>query len=149
LERLLAEDPGNPEYRRLLASQRTGRSKVLDQAGRFAEAVDDARHALADREELAADPGSTVDREQLVVAYHNLGLQLPHAGQLAEAERWYRAALAAQDRQAADFPNLADTPTFRTGRGTTLSNLGILRARAGDTTGAEKLLREAAAVRTR
>jgi serine/threonine protein kinase/WD40 repeat protein/tetratricopeptide (TPR) repeat protein len=149
LERLLAEDPGSPEYRRLLAAQRTGRSKVLDQAGRRAEAANDARHALADREELAADPGSAVDREQLAVAYHNLGFQTSRAGQPAEAERCYRAALAAQDRLVADFPTLTDAPAFRTSRGTTLNNLGILRARAGDTAAAEKLLREAAAVRTR
>jgi serine/threonine protein kinase/WD40 repeat protein/tetratricopeptide (TPR) repeat protein len=149
LDRFLADDPGNPQYRRLLATQRTDRSKVLGQAGRFAEAVDDARRALADREELAADPGSVLDREQLMVAYHNLGFELSRTGQRAEAERWYRAALAAQERLAADFPTLADTPAFRTSRGTTLTNLGIQRAQAGDTTTAEKLFRQAAAVRTR
>jgi serine/threonine protein kinase/WD40 repeat protein/tetratricopeptide (TPR) repeat protein len=149
LERLLAEDPGNPEYRRLLATQWTDRSRALDQAGRFAEAVDDARHALADRQQLAADPGSAVDREQLGVAYHNLGFQISRAGQPAEAERWYRAALAAKDRLAADLPTLADTRTFRGSRGDTLNNLGILRAQASDTAEAEKLFREAAAVRTR
>jgi WD40 repeat protein/tetratricopeptide (TPR) repeat protein len=149
LERLLAEAPGNPEYRRLFAAQRTGRSKILDQAGRFAEALDEARHALADREELAADPGSALDREQLSVAYHNLGFQLSHVGRPAEAERWYRAALAERDRLAADHPALADAPASRVGHGVTLNNLGILRSRAGDTAGAEKLFREAAAVRAR
>src|SRR5262249_32036662 len=124
-------------------------SKVLDQAGRFAEALDDARHALADREELAIALGGTIDREQLVVAYHNLGHQLSRAGQRVEAERWYRAALTAQDRLAADIPSLADAEAFRSGRGTTLTNLGILRARARDTTAAEKLFREAAVIRTR
>jgi len=148
LEQLLTEDPGNPAYRRLVASQRTDRSRVFDQAGRFEEALDNARQALADREELAA-PGDTVDHEQLVVAYHNLGLQLSRAGRLAEAERWYRTALTAQDRLAADIPSQADTEAFRTGRGTTLTNLGILRARASDVPAAEKLFREAAAVRTR
>jgi serine/threonine protein kinase/WD40 repeat protein len=149
LERLLGEEPGNPQYRRLLAAQRTDRSKILDQAGRFAEAVDDAQQALADREELVANPGSVVDREQLAVAYHNLGFQLSHVGRQAKAERWYRAALAAQDRLAGDFPARADAPAFRTGRGATLNNLGILRARRGDTTAAEELFRKAAAVRTR
>jgi tetratricopeptide (TPR) repeat protein len=104
---------------------------------------------LAEREELAADPGSTVDREQLGVAYHNLGFQMSRAGKPAEAERWYRAALAAQDRLAADFPSMADTTTFRASRGATLNNLGIQRALTRDTTAAEKLFREAAAVRTR
>jgi serine/threonine protein kinase/WD40 repeat protein len=149
LERLVAEDPANAECRRLLASQRTGRSRALDQAGRFAEAVDDARKALTEREKLAADPGTTVDREQVGVAYNNLAFQMSRAGQPAEAERWYRAALAAKDRLAADMPSAADDPAFRAGRGGTLHNLGILRARAKDTTAAEKLFREAVALRTR
>ena len=149
LQQLLVEHRGNVEYRRLLASQRTGRSKVLDQAKRMAEAVADARRAVADRTELAADPGTPLDREQLAVAYHNLGMELTNNAQWAEAEDWYRAALAAWDRLAADSPTLADTPSFRASRGGTLNNLGILRARAGDTTAAEKLFREAAGLRTR
>jgi tetratricopeptide (TPR) repeat protein len=111
--------------------------------------VDDARRAVADRTELAADPGTPLDREQLGVAYHNLGMELTNNAQWAEAEDWYRAALAAWDRLAADSPTLADTPAFRASRGGTLNNLGILRARAGDTTAAEKLFREAAGLRTR
>jgi serine/threonine protein kinase/WD40 repeat protein/tetratricopeptide (TPR) repeat protein len=148
LQQLLAEYPGNTEYRRLLANQRTSRSKVSDQAGRFAEAVDDARRAVADRRELAADPGSPLDREQLTIAYHNLGFQLSRAGERDEAERWYRDALAAQERLAADLPTTAASATFRAGRGTTLNNLGILLA-ARDARGAEKLFREAATIRTR
>jgi serine/threonine protein kinase/WD40 repeat protein len=149
LARLLADDPGNPDYRRLLAAHFTDRSRVLDQAGQRGKAVDDARRAVADREKLAADPATPLDREQLVVAYHNLGFQLARAGQRAEAERWYRAALAAGDRLAGDVPATADTPSFRTRRGNTLQNLGILRAQAGDAGAAEKLLREAAGVRGR
>jgi serine/threonine protein kinase/WD40 repeat protein/tetratricopeptide (TPR) repeat protein len=149
LERLLADDPRNPDYRRLLASHFTDRSRALDRAGQKGKAVDDARHALADREKLAADPATPLDREQLAVAYHNLGFQLSRAGQRAEAESWYRAALAAEDRLAGDVPTRADTPSFRTHRGNTLQNLAILRAGAGDPGGAEKVLREAAAVRTR
>src|SRR4029077_10987816 len=49
----------------------------------------------------------------------------------------------------AESPTLADTPSFRASRGGTLNNLGILRARSGDTTAAEKLFREAAGLRTR
>jgi serine/threonine protein kinase/WD40 repeat protein/tetratricopeptide (TPR) repeat protein len=147
LNRLLAGNPGNPQYRRLLAGGLTCRSRVLDRAGRLAEAVDDARRAVADREKLAADPGGTIDREQLVVAYHNLGFQLARAGRPAEAQLWYQAALTAGDRLAADVPTAADAAQFRFGRGTTLHNLGVLRARAGATSAAGKLLREAAAVR--
>jgi WD40 repeat protein/tetratricopeptide (TPR) repeat protein len=149
LQQLLVEQPGNVEYRRLVAAERTGRSKVLDQAGRFEEAVSCARSAVADREELAAGPGKPLDREQLAVAYHNLGFQLSRAGQRAEAERYYLAALAALDRLAGDFPTAADTPAFGAGRGMTLNNLGILLAQTDRTSAAEKRFHEAAAIRTR
>src|SRR5262249_28890731 len=101
LERLLADDPRNLEYRRRRASRLTGRSPALGGAGRPAEAVDDARQALAAREKLAADPGGAFDRDELVVAYHNLAYQLASAGRSAEARRWYRASLAARDDLAA------------------------------------------------
>jgi serine/threonine protein kinase/WD40 repeat protein len=149
VEGLLAEASGNPVYRRLRASQRAGRSNALDHAGRFAEALDDARRALAEWEELADEPGSVEDRQQLAVAYHNLGLQMVRAGKSAEAERWYRTALAAQDRLAFDSQSVADSPTFRLERGRTLNNLGILLAQTSNPAAAEKLFREAAAVRTR
>src|SRR5262245_36263957 len=70
LKRLTLDDPGNPVYRRLSASGLTGRSQVLDRAGRMAESVEAARQAVAAREELAADPGARIDREQLGVAYN-------------------------------------------------------------------------------
>jgi serine/threonine protein kinase/WD40 repeat protein/tetratricopeptide (TPR) repeat protein len=149
LARLLEDEPGQPEYRRLRASRLTGRGQVLDRAGRLNEAVDDARRAVTEREKLAADPGQTLDREQLSVAYHNLGLQLVHAGQPAEAERSYRMALDVGDRLTAADPAAADTTAFRDGRGKSLLNLGILRARAGDRDEAAKLFREAVALQTR
>jgi serine/threonine protein kinase/WD40 repeat protein/tetratricopeptide (TPR) repeat protein len=149
LERLLADDPGNAEYRRLLAARFTDRSRILDQAGQVAGSVADARRAVADREKLAADTGLRLDREQLMVAYHNLGLQLSRAGQWVEAERWYRDALAVQARLAVEDPPTAKTPKFRWEQGTTLHNLGVLLARAGDPNAAGNRLREAVAVRTR
>jgi serine/threonine protein kinase/WD40 repeat protein/tetratricopeptide (TPR) repeat protein len=162
LQRLLADEPGGPEYRRLLAKRLTDRSRLLYQVGRPAEAVDDARRALAERERLAADTGSPADRENVAVALGNLGLELTHAGQPAEAERYYRESLAARDRLAADVPAQADTLAFREGRGTTLHNLainlaragdkgpvGVIRARGDNATAVVRLFREAAAVRTR
>jgi serine/threonine protein kinase/WD40 repeat protein/tetratricopeptide (TPR) repeat protein len=149
LRRLALDDPGNPEYRRLQASCLTGRSQVLDGAGRREEALECARQAVAAREELAADPGTPTDRDQLAVAYNNLGLQLSRVGQTAEAERWYEAALAARDRLAHDHPATTDDPAFRVNRGRVLNNLGILRAQAGNAAGAEKVLREGAAIRAR
>jgi WD40 repeat protein/serine/threonine protein kinase/tetratricopeptide (TPR) repeat protein len=149
LDRLTLDDPGNPEYRRHRAYELGIRKEVLAWAGRHAEAVDAARQAVASRKELAADPGTPNDRVQLAVAYHNLGAQLFHAGQNAEAERWYNAALAAGDQVARDHPATAEHPIFRSCRGATLHHLGILRRQGGDTTGAVKLLRDAAALRVR
>jgi WD40 repeat protein/tetratricopeptide (TPR) repeat protein len=149
LSQLTLDDPGNPVYRRLRAGSLTGRSQILDLAGRRAEAVAAARQAVAAREELAADPGTLTDRDQLGVAYHNLGFQLSRAGQSAEAERWYKTSLAARDQLARYHPATANGPAFRAGRGGTLQNLSILRAQAGDAVGAVKLFREAAAIRSR
>jgi serine/threonine protein kinase/WD40 repeat protein/tetratricopeptide (TPR) repeat protein len=149
LKRLTLDDPGNPEYRRHRALELGVRKEVLGWAGRHAEAVDAARQAVAARKELAADPGTPNDRSQLAVAYHNLGAQLVHAGQKAEAERWYNAALAAGDRVAHDHPATAERPIFRVCRGATLHHLGVLRRLGGDTAGAVKLLRDAAAIRVR
>jgi tetratricopeptide (TPR) repeat protein len=147
LRRLTLADPGNPVYRRLRAGSLTGRSRVLDRAGRWAEAVTAARQAVAAREELAVDPGTAIDRDQLWVAYHNLGHQLSRAGQPAEAERWYKAALAAGDQLARDLPATADDHKFRANRASALHNLGILRAQAGHIPDAARLLREGATIR--
>jgi serine/threonine protein kinase/WD40 repeat protein/tetratricopeptide (TPR) repeat protein len=149
LRRLTLGDPGNPEYRRHRANGLAGRAQVLEWAGRRAEAVASARQAVAVRKELAADPGTPNDRSQLAVAYHNLGFQLFQAGLKAEAERWYNAALAAGDQVARAYRATTAGPIFRSSRGATLHNLGILRGQAGDTVGAVKLFREAAAIRAR
>jgi serine/threonine protein kinase/WD40 repeat protein/tetratricopeptide (TPR) repeat protein len=148
-ERLVADHPRDAADQRDLARCLTQRSRARDRAGRLAEAVDDARRATTHREKLAAGHGTLHDRLDLVAAYHNLGFQLARAGQLPAAKQWYRAALVAGDRLAADFPSAADTPTFRTSRGATHHNLGTLLARTGDPSGAERLLRQAAAARAR
>jgi serine/threonine protein kinase/WD40 repeat protein/tetratricopeptide (TPR) repeat protein len=149
VKRLTLEDPGNPEYRRHRAYGLGERAQVLEWAGRRAEALDATRQAMAARKELADDPGTPNDRSNLGVAYTNLGIGLSLAGQTAEAERWYKAALATGDQVAHDHPATADGPIFRSNRGATLHYLGVLRGQAGDTVGAVKLFREAAAIRAR
>jgi WD40 repeat protein/tetratricopeptide (TPR) repeat protein len=148
-KRLTLDDPGNPEYRRHRAYELGTRGRVLEWAGRWAEAVAATRQAVAVWKELAADPGTPNDRNQLVVAYHDLGFQLSGAGRRAEAEEAYRASLAVGDGLAADVPAVADGPTVRALRGKTLNNLGILLAKADKKSAAEKVFREAAAIRTR
>jgi serine/threonine protein kinase/WD40 repeat protein/tetratricopeptide (TPR) repeat protein len=147
-QHLITDDPTTRAHSRGLAISLTHRSKILDKLGRLTEARDDARRANSLREKLAADPGTPDDRLQLAIANHNLGFQLARAGELTEAKQWYRAALAAEDRLTADFPALAQTPKCRASRGATLHNLGVLLARAGETSAAEKVLRDAATVRT-
>jgi serine/threonine protein kinase/WD40 repeat protein/tetratricopeptide (TPR) repeat protein len=149
LNRLTLDDPGNPEYRRHRAYELDMRGLVLEWAGRWAEAVAATRQAVAVWKELAADPGTPNDRSQLVFAYHRLGFQLAGAGRRAEAEESYRASLAVGDRLAADVPAVAGGPSFRAHRGKTLNNLGIMHANAEKKSAAEKVFREAAAVRTR
>ncbi len=148
-KRLTLDDPGNPEYRRHRAYELSMREFVLEGAGRRAEAVDAARQEVAVREELAADPGTPRDRSHLASAYYNLGFYLFKAGQGPEAERWYNAALAASDQAARDHPAAADDPLFRSNRGDTFHHLGVLRRQAGDTAGAVKRFRQAAALRAR
>jgi serine/threonine protein kinase/WD40 repeat protein/tetratricopeptide (TPR) repeat protein len=149
LSRLTLGDPGNPELRRQRAYELGMRAQVLEWAGRWAEAVDACRQAVAARKELAADPGAPNDHSQLVVAYHNLGSGLFQAGHKAQAERWYNAALAAGDQLAHDHPAAAEAALLRSNRGATFHCLGVLRSRAGDTAGAVKRFREAAALRAR
>jgi WD40 repeat protein len=149
VRRLSLEDPGNRDYRRLIALGLTVRAEVLDRAGRKTEAADAARQAMAVRADLAADPGTSNDRDQLGVAYNNLGLHLWRAGKTAEAERWYNAAVAARERLAHDDPAIAEGAKFLHGQGGTLHNLGVLRAQAGDSARAAKLLREAVVIRIR
>jgi serine/threonine protein kinase/WD40 repeat protein/tetratricopeptide (TPR) repeat protein len=149
LNRLTRDDPGNPEYRRNRAYELGMRRLVLEWAGRPAEAVAAARRAVAVRKELAADPGTPEDRSQLVLVYHSLAYGLFQAGREAEAERWYNAALAAGDQLAHDHPAAAAEPLLRSTRGATCHYLGVLRHQAGDTVGAVKRFREAAALRAR
>src|SRR5262249_9151515 len=80
-------------------------------------------------------------------AHHNLGHHLARAGRTAEAQRCYQAALAVGDRLAIDVAGAAETERFRIRRGNTYHDLGILRARAGATREAEKLLRQASTIR--
>src|SRR5262249_25904943 len=143
LNRLQVDDPGNPEYRRLLAKGLGERADALKTAGRYAEAVDAARQATAGRKELAADPGTPNDRVQLGVAYWNLVFQLFLAGQKTESERWFNAALATGDEVAHDHPAAAEGPISRACRGAALHYLGVVRSQAGDKTGAVKLLSDA------
>jgi serine/threonine protein kinase/WD40 repeat protein len=149
LKQLTLDDPGNPEYRRHRAYELDMRGRVLEWAGRWAEAVAATGQAVAMRKELAADPGTPSDRSQLVFAYHRLGFQLSGAGRRAEAEESYRASLDVSDRLAADGRAVADGPTFRAHRGKTLNNLGILLANADKKSAAETVFREAVAIRTR
>jgi hypothetical protein len=147
LEGRLAEAvPDAPFHRRRLAWTHGAVARVLERTG-GREVV---RHREAEARLLvrlvAEDPGNALYRERLMTAYHHLAFQRDRAGRSAEAQRLYQAALAVGDRLAADVPATADTPSFRFSRGATFHNLGIHRARAGATSAAEKLLRQAAAI---
>ena len=149
LKRLALADPQSADYRRLRGQALTARADILDRTGRRSEALQTARQAMSVRAELAADPGTPNDREQLAVVYNNLGYHLSRVRQTAEAERWYKTALRQRDELAHDEPATAESVGFRHSRGGTLHNYGVLRAQAGDSEAAARLLREAMTIRNR
>jgi serine/threonine protein kinase/tetratricopeptide (TPR) repeat protein len=109
LDKLAAEFPAVPEYRRQLAASHTNVGNLLDELGRRAEAESAYRQALTIQDKLAADfPAVPLYRQKLALTYTNLGLMLRNLGRYAEAEEAYRHALSLQDKLAAEFPAKAE-----------------------------------------
>jgi eukaryotic-like serine/threonine-protein kinase len=147
-EKLVADFPEERSYRKHLASAHYNRGMWLGQAGRPREALAALRHELAIREELAAGPLATpADRLQLVVTHNNLGVFLAGERRLSDAEAAYQRGREVLARVARGFPQEARGPLYRRHLGALQHNQGVLLFRLRRDAEAEKLFREASAVR--
>jgi tetratricopeptide (TPR) repeat protein len=104
-EKLAADFPTEPEYRKLLAATRTNLGALLTHQGKRDEAETAFRAVPAIYEQLAADfPTVPQYRRNLAAAYERLGSLLAAVGKRDEAEAANRAALDILEQLADDFP---------------------------------------------
>ena len=112
LNGLIAEDPANIQYKRDRAEGLSLSGVTLTKLGRFEDALERARAAVAIQEQVsAADPRNAAFRrdllyyrERVAFALHNNG------GNSTEVMENLRNALAVQEREAAEQPR---NPGFR------------------------------------
>ncbi len=123
-ERLAAEFPAVPEYRRGLAGAHNNLGLLLVAPGRVLEAEVQYRQALTIQEKLTADfPRVPLYRGDVALSHNNLGILLAGQGKRPEAEQQHRQALAIQEKLAADFPAV---PQYRVELGGSCCNFGVL-----------------------
>ena len=143
-ERLVADFPTVPDYRRLLAINHHNLGHLLAGLGKVSEAEERYRQALAVLEKLVGEFPAVPDYRQLLARSHNnLGLLLAGLGKVSEAEEQYRQALTIQGKLATEFPGVPDNL-----RDLVMShnNLGGLLQNVGKGSEAEKQLRQALAI---
>jgi tetratricopeptide (TPR) repeat protein len=108
-ERLVAVDPDNPEWSRLLAGNCERIGDVLRDDGRRSEALEFYRRSLAIREKLAAaDPASVRRQSDLTIPYDRIANELLAQGQRAEALALYKKSLEIRERLLAADPDNAE-----------------------------------------
>jgi serine/threonine protein kinase/tetratricopeptide (TPR) repeat protein len=130
LDRLAADFPASPDYRRQLAASHNNLGGLLRELGKHPEAEAAYRQALALQEKLAADfPAVPEYRGDLARSHNNLGSLLRGLGKRAEAEASYRRALAIREKLAADFPA---EPVYRQDLAGSHYSLGILLRELGN-----------------
>jgi tetratricopeptide (TPR) repeat protein len=140
-EKLAADFPTVPDYRRDLAGSHNNLGNLLKDLGKQAEAEQRYKKALAIREKLVADfPTAPDHRRDLALSHNNLGNLLRDLGKRTEAEQHYKKALAIQDRVAADFPTV---PDYRRELAGSHNNLGNLLKDLGKRTEAEQQYKRA------
>ena len=106
---IVAEDPGDPAYRR-------GLRGCLHNLGirlRGGEKLEALREALAIAEKLAEQyPAQPTYREDLLLEQTSLAQELLKAGEPREAERLDREAVRESERLAAEYPDVVDYRTM-------------------------------------
>jgi serine/threonine-protein kinase len=142
-ERLTADRPTDPEYRRTLGTSQNHLGILLMEQGKAAEAEAAYRAALAVRAKLAADFPAVPDyRSDLAASQNNLGVLLARAEKWPAAETVYRTALALRQKLAAGHPRVAE---YRSDLAATHNNLGHLLEGLGRRPEAETAYRAALA----
>jgi tetratricopeptide (TPR) repeat protein len=104
-EKLVAESPGNDDYRMQLGHALWELADQSSAAGRHDEANGTLRRALEVFEKLAADfPGNPFYRQEQGFTDWKLGLLMNSLSRQKEAEEPFRHALAIYKQLAADYP---------------------------------------------
>ncbi|HYT90299.1 MAG TPA: tetratricopeptide repeat protein, partial [Gemmataceae bacterium] len=140
-EKLVAEFPRVPAYRRDLAGCLNNLGALLYNTQRLPAAEAPLRRALALRRELAADPSALPgDRSQLATAHYNLANLLKDLDQHPEAEDAYREARRQFEKLVSEFPQTID---HRHVLGAVLNNLSRYPRGRGDLAESRALLERA------
>jgi tetratricopeptide (TPR) repeat protein len=140
-DRLLASDPGRPDYRHARSASGISLAVLLLGTDRPAEARAVALKALALREQLAADfPHTPGYRREVAAGRLVLGDIQAFAGRPGDADSWYRAAAADFARLASSFPS---SDEYRRARSEAGSRLGGLLVSAGRPVAAAEYYRAA------
>jgi serine/threonine protein kinase/Flp pilus assembly protein TadD len=144
-EKLIADYPDVPQYRRGLANSYNHLGIVLVGLGKHKEAEAAYRQALAVQEKLVADfPNVAQYRQDLALSHNNLAHLLEHRGEHTEAEAAYRRAIVLQERLTYEHPGM---PDYRQDLALSYSNLGNLLDNRGRYVEAETAHRQALALR--
>ena len=140
-ERLAADIPAVPDYRRELARSHNHVGLLLADLGKRAAAEEQYRKALVFQEKLAADfPAAADYRRDLATSHNSLGLLLTDLGKGTEAEEQFKRELVIQEKLAADFPTV---PVYLRDLALSHNSLGILLAELGRRAEAEERFRKA------
>jgi tetratricopeptide (TPR) repeat protein len=143
-EKLAAEFPTAPDYRKNLALIHNNLGLLLAGLGKPVEAEEQYRNGLAIRVKLAADfPAAPDYRSELAASHHNLGLLFGDLGQPVEAEGQDRKALAIEQKLADDFPAV---PEYRRNLASSHNILAFVLADLGNRAEAQEQQRQALAI---
>jgi serine/threonine protein kinase/tetratricopeptide (TPR) repeat protein len=123
-DKLVAEFPTVPLYRRELALTQSNLGIILDHLGRRAEAEEHHRQALAWQQQLTAEfPAIPGYQYELAHTHNRLAVVFVALGNDQEAEEHFRVALRLWQKLAAEFPN---APRYRQSLAVSHNNLGNL-----------------------
>jgi eukaryotic-like serine/threonine-protein kinase len=123
-EKLVAEFPTVPEYRRELACSCNNLGRLLAGLRKLPEAEEQYRDALAILGNLAAEFAAMPEYQRdLASSHYNLGNVLAALGKQLEAEEQNRKALAIREKLVTEFPSV---PEFRIDLGGSYCDFGAL-----------------------
>jgi tetratricopeptide (TPR) repeat protein/tRNA A-37 threonylcarbamoyl transferase component Bud32 len=138
-ERMMQAPGKDPEARRKIAQAQRRIGAIQEQLGRYAEAEEAYRRAIAVATDLAKQfPAELAYQQDLAAGFRGLGSVLKATGRLAEAEQTYRRAVDMQELLATTFPKI---PDYRLGLALALRGLAEIELGVGKVDEGERLCR--------